>query len=276
VTLPYSAFRAQVRAGNVQSVTITGQDVQGAFIQPVAWPPAASRSPGPQPTAAANPTPGSSETSAIAADQSPTYTRFTTVLTPFPDDRLLPLLEQSGVTVTVKDTSGGSWLLDLAINVLPTLLFVGLIVLMARQAQRGQQLIMGFGGSKARRYNEERPDVTFADVAGEDEAKAELQEIVTFLKQPERCRALGARLPRGALLIEHHRPALDALAAESIAKETVDGQRLDVILAAGPSGTGWQPTPRSRRSLRRERHPELFTREVAMKKTLLVTWMART
>ena len=67
--------------------------------------------------------------------------------------------------------------------------------------QRAQAGIFGFGGSKARVYDAERPKVTFADVAGEDEAKTELAEIVEFLKHPDKYRRLGARLPRGVLLI---------------------------------------------------------------------------
>src|SRR5581483_5485948 len=91
--------------------------------------------------------------------------------------------------------------LDLAINFLPMLLFVGLLFIMGRQAQRGQQSLFGFGSSRARVYSSERPAVTFADVAGAEEAKAELQEIVSFLKEPQRYTALGARLPRGVLLV---------------------------------------------------------------------------
>ena len=67
--------------------------------------------------------------------------------------------------------------------------------------QQSQAGILGFGGSRARVYDAERPKVTFADVAGQDEAKTELAEIVEFLKQPDKYRRLGARLPRGVLLI---------------------------------------------------------------------------
>ncbi|MCL4532141.1 MAG: ATP-dependent zinc metalloprotease FtsH, partial [Actinobacteria bacterium] len=84
---------------------------------------------------------------------------------------------------------------------LPIVLLGGVLYVMMRANQRGQQSIFGFGGSRARVYNQERPSVTFADVAGEEDAKAELKEIVDFLKRPERYHALGARLPRGVLLI---------------------------------------------------------------------------
>jgi cell division protease FtsH len=87
------------------------------------------------------------------------------------------------------------------LGVLPTLLIIGFLVMMLRSAQRGQQSLFGFGGSHARLYDPERPAVTLADVAGVDEAKEELLEIVHFLKQPIQYRALGARLPRGVLLL---------------------------------------------------------------------------
>src|SRR5450759_4554686 len=87
--------------------------------------------------------------------------------------------------VTAKDTTGGSWLLDLVISLLPMALLVGMLFFMGRQSQRGAQSMFGFGGSKARLYNLEKPGVTFADVAGQVEAKADLLEVVDFLKRPE-------------------------------------------------------------------------------------------
>ncbi|MCL4369063.1 MAG: ATP-dependent zinc metalloprotease FtsH [Actinobacteria bacterium] len=190
--LSYSAFLDQVRAGKVASVTIAGQNVDGNFNAPVAQP-APSVTPGVEstPTAVAQST----------AVTPTTYTRFTTVIPAQGDNALLPLLEQKGVVITVKDTTGSSFWADLAISALPVLVLVGLLVVMGRNAQRGQQNLFGFGGSKARLYDREQPSVTFGDVAGEEEAKIELQEIVDFLKHPGRYRALGARLPRGVLLI---------------------------------------------------------------------------
>ena len=130
-----------------------------------------------------------------------TYTTFTTIVPPNGDPALLPLLEAHGVTVTAQDTGGGSFLFDLLISVGPVLLLIGLLVYMGRQMQRSQQGIFGFGSSKARVFDVETSKITFADVAGEDEAKIELAEVVDFLKAPERYRRLGARLPRGVLLI---------------------------------------------------------------------------
>jgi cell division protease FtsH len=113
----------------------------------------------------------------------------------------LPLLDQKGVKVTAVDPSTGSWLVTLISTALPVLLLVGLMLYLGRQMRQGQQTALGFGRSKARVYQLERPTVTFADVAGEDEAKAELTEVVDFLKMPERYHKVGARLPHGVLLV---------------------------------------------------------------------------
>lgn len=192
--LSYTAFQDQVRAGNIAGVTMKGQIVEGTFKGAIMLPPE---------TGTTKATGDSLATPALTATivASTTYTLFTTVLPSQGDDRLFPLLDKYGVTVTAKDVSGGSLLTDLAVSILPMLFLVGLVIMMGRQAQRGQQTMFGFGGSKARLYNSERPGVTFADVAGQDEAKAELLEIADFLKRPERYRSLGARLPRGVLLI---------------------------------------------------------------------------
>ncbi len=190
--LNYTDFLNHVRAGDVATVTISGQVIDGTFNKPITIP--SQNQPGSQ-------SPQGSLPGVQGQTGSATYTKFTTVMPPQGDNQLLPLLEQNKVTVAAKDTSAGSWIIDLASGFLPVLLLIGLVYFMGRQAQRSQQSMFGFGGSKARVYNQEKPDVTFADVAGEEEAKAELAEIVDFLKNPQRYRALGARLPRGVLLI---------------------------------------------------------------------------
>jgi cell division protease FtsH len=116
------------------------------------------------------------------------------------NDSLLALVEQSGAVIEGKTNSGSIWG-SLLFSFLPFLLFIGLILLMGRQMTRGQQNVFGFGRSKARQNDPERPQVTFSDVAGEDEAKQELMEIVDFLRNPAKYHALGARLPRGVLLV---------------------------------------------------------------------------
>ena len=114
--------------------------------------------------------------------------------------QLLASLEATDATIAGRTTSGSIWT-SVLFSFLPFLLFLGLILFMGRQMGRGQQNVFGFGRSKARQNDPERPQVTFADVAGEDEAKQELMEVVDFLRNPAKYHALGARLPRGVLLV---------------------------------------------------------------------------
>jgi cell division protease FtsH len=199
VTIPYTAFLAQVRANNVTQVQISGDEITGTFVKPILWP---------QPTAQTTPATTPSATSASggavspAASQTPqNYDKFQTT---FPqaigDTTLLPLLESHNVVVNVSPPPS-PLLGDLITTALPLLLLVGLIVWMGRQATQGQSGIFNFGRSKARRYSGDRPQVTFDDVAGADEAKAELQEVVDFLRNPRKYHNIGARIPRGVLLV---------------------------------------------------------------------------
>jgi cell division protease FtsH len=187
VNLPYSDFVAQVRQGNVAEVEFSSQTISGRFQSAVTWPPTDTSS-----------TNGQNAASPASAS----YSQFTTVMPPTNDPELLPLLQGKKVTVTAKDTTSSPGILaDLLFSFLPTLLIIGLFWYSGRTMMRSGQNILGFGASKARKYDPERPSVTFADVAGEDEAKVELSEVVDFLKAPDRYRKLGARLPRGVLLV---------------------------------------------------------------------------
>ena len=97
-------------------------------------------------------------------------------------------------------SSSGNWL-ALIFNMLPLLLIAGLFLYLFRQSQSGNNQALSFGKSKARMFTGDRPTITFDDVAGSDEAKEELQEVVEFLKEPQKFVALGARIPKGVLLV---------------------------------------------------------------------------
>ncbi len=116
-------------------------------------------------------------------------------------------LQKAGVpedkmpTIEVRPASQwGNWLGTLSF-ILPTLFLVGIFLFMMRQAQGTNNQALSFGKSRARMFVGNKPSVTFADVAGVDEAKQELQEVVEFLKYPERFASLGARIPKGVLLV---------------------------------------------------------------------------
>ncbi len=110
-------------------------------------------------------------------------------------------IDVASIPIEVKQPSQfGDWV-GLLIQFLPILIFIGLILFMMRQAQGSNSQAMSFGKSKARMFSPNKPSVTFVDVAGVDEAKEELQEVVEFLKYPEKFVALGARIPRGVLLV---------------------------------------------------------------------------
>jgi cell division protease FtsH len=118
------------------------------------------------------------------------------------DPALVPLLRQKGIDIKVRPSEDEvPSILSVLLNWFPMLLIIGVWVFFMRQMQSGGGRAMGFGKSKAKLLTERHGRVTFDDVAGVDEAKVDLQEIVEFLRDPQKFQRLGGRIPRGALLV---------------------------------------------------------------------------
>jgi cell division protease FtsH len=177
VTIPYNVFIAQVDAGNVVSITATGDSITGTARK------------------------------AISVAGQPKATNFVTQRPSFASDNLEAELLKQKVSILAEPPNPPAPVWEtLLLDFGPTLLLVfGFIYLMRRSAALaggGAGGILGrFGQSGARLYNPEQPKATFADVAGIDEVKAELVEIVDFLKTPEKYQRLGGTVPKGVLLI---------------------------------------------------------------------------
>ena len=173
VRVPYSPFfLQQVQARNVEEITSKGTDIQGTFRKEVTF-----------------------------EDSKPT-TRFRTEIPAFANtDELSQLLQENDVTVNADPLdTGGPWWQTLLVGFGPTILFVFLLFWLFRRAGNVQNALGAFGRSRARRYEASGDKVTFADVAGIEEAKDELSEVVDFLRNPDKYRKLGARIPHGVLL----------------------------------------------------------------------------
>ncbi len=117
------------------------------------------------------------------------------------DPRLVERLTEKNVVITAKPRDESPWYLSALISWIPMLLLIGVWILFMRQMQSGGTKAMSFGRSKARLMTQDKMKVTFADVAGVDEAKEELEEIIEFLKEPKRFTSLGGRIPKGVLLL---------------------------------------------------------------------------
>ncbi len=157
----FSQFMSDVDQGKVKDVTLTGSEVRGQY---------------------------NTEKAAF----------HTTVPANYPD--MIKILRDKGVNITVKDVSGGGWPTWL-LNLAPFILLAALWIFMIRQMQTGGNKALSFGKSKARLLSMQQKKVTFKDVAGVDEAKEELREIIEFLREAQKFQKLGGRIPKGVLLV---------------------------------------------------------------------------
>ena len=164
--IDYSQFLERLNAGDVKSVTITSTGARDAYI-----------------------------TGKLVDNK--TFQTYA----PFIDADLVKTLEAKGVQFNAKPAQSDSFLTNALFYWLPTLLLIGVWVFFIRQMQSGGGKAMGFGKSKAKLLTERHGRVTFEDVAGVDEAKEDLQEIVEFLKDPHKFQRLGGKIPKGALLV---------------------------------------------------------------------------
>ncbi len=117
------------------------------------------------------------------------------------DSELIPTLRKHGVNISVKKQEDTPWYITILISWFPMLLLIGVWIFFMRQMQVGGGKAMSFGKSKARLMDQEQSKITFADVAGIEEAKEELSEIIEFLRDPKKFTRLGGRIPKGVLLM---------------------------------------------------------------------------
>jgi cell division protease FtsH len=165
--LSYSAFYDQINAGNIKDATFIGTtDIQGNFFHSVNG-----------------------------------FTQYHVVQLPNGDPNVVPLLIKQNATVINQPPADNGFWLNLLLSFLPWAFLIGLFIFFSRRATQGQQGIFSFGKSRAKLILEDRPSTTFADVAGVDESKYELQEVVEFLKTPTKYQRLGGKIPRGVLLV---------------------------------------------------------------------------
>jgi cell division protease FtsH len=191
ITIPYTVFKQQVEAGNVEDVTSVGDSIQGTFKTKVTYPQQVAQAP----TANAPASPPAGQ------PKPRTSTQFKTQRPAFAGEELERRLEEKGVVIKAVGENASSWF-ELLVGFGPTLLLIGAFVWISRRsAAAAGGGLFGLGRSRAKRYSEEQPKVTFDDVAGIDEAENELIEIVDFLKNPTKYQRLGGTVPKGVLLV---------------------------------------------------------------------------
>ncbi len=180
IDIPYSTFYTQIQNDNVKTAVFQGQDITGDFKNAVQNP---------------------DSTSSVKSS-----THYHVIQLPvgdpthYGDPNLVPLLLQHNVDFRAVPPADNTFF-NLLVGFLPWVVLFGLFFFIGRRATQGQQNIFSFGKSRAKLVLEDRPSTTFADVAGVDEAKNDLVEVVEFLKTPQKFQRLGGKIPRGVLLV---------------------------------------------------------------------------
>lgn len=173
--LTYSEFLAALDDGNIAEVTLRGQEIEGHLTE-----------------------------DAVEAEDQFEVTRFETLRPEVEDQRLLERLEQHGVAINAEPAEP-AWWAQILLRALPWIVVLGLLLWfwnrMAQKAMSGGAGPFSFGQSKAKRIEQQQSNVRLKHVAGADNAKVEVREIIDYLKDPERFRKLGARIPHGLLLM---------------------------------------------------------------------------
>jgi cell division protease FtsH len=178
--LSYSEFKRQIKKGNVSEITIRDKEIKGQFKEPYTI-----RSP--------------------QEEKQSSYSSFATVKPDIEDPELITILEEQDVIIYAKK-EGNAWLGSVLLLALPWVLIIGYFVYMRKKMGKqmqglGQGNIFGIGKSRAKRFKKSKSEVSYQGVAGLENAKRDLREIVDYLKEPEKFKKLGADIPKGILLV---------------------------------------------------------------------------